>query len=75
MYLLSSANSNVLLLFFMGGLRGRVGLAWMSYDLAAYLGKFSVGLLKNTIKQTQQVYMRIIHVHVNKLKISATVHM
>ena len=29
----------------MGGLRERVGLAWMSYDLAVYRGKWSAGLL------------------------------
>ena len=48
-HLLCSAISNVLLLFFMGGLLDRVGLAWMSYDLAAYWGRFSVGLLHSIL--------------------------
>jgi len=44
-HFLSSTASNRLLVLFMGGLRERVGLAWMSYDLAVYRGKWSAGLL------------------------------
>lgn len=43
--LLCSAISNMLLLFLSGGRRERVGLAWMSNDLAVCLGMGSVAML------------------------------
>ena len=46
-YLLSSAISNILVVFLSGGRRERVGLAWMSKDLAACrVGRSAVVLLQ-----------------------------
>ena len=53
-HFLCSMISNMLPVSLRGGRRERVGLAWMSYDLAVYRGRCSDGLLQTQTDQQQQ---------------------